>query len=41
MYAKWQYLSIFFKIANDEDPFHVHWYGGENRMCQGIQECTK
>ena len=31
----------FFKIANDEDPFQVKWYGGdENEMCQGIQEWT-
>ena len=23
----------FFQIADDDEPFHVQWYGGENIIC--------
>ena len=26
------YIS-FFQIADDDEPFHVQWYGGENIIC--------
>ena len=32
--------SIFFKIANDEDSFHVQWYAGENEITCGHVETS-
>ena len=32
---------IFFKIANDEDPFHVDWYGGKNEIMSGHVEVSE
>ena len=31
----------FFKIADDEEPFHVHWYGGENDIICGHDKSSK
>ena len=29
------FTLIFFKIADDKEPFHVQWYGGENAIIYG------
>ena len=31
----------FFKIADDEEPFHVHWYCGENDIICGHDKSSK
>ena len=34
-------ISIFFKIPDNEDPFQVQWYGGENEIVYGHVETSE
>ena len=35
---KREYNISFFKIANEDKPFHVQWYGDDNQLICGHEE---
>ena len=35
---KGEYYISFFQVANEEEPFHVQWYGDDNQLICGHEE---